>query len=201
MRNTILFLTVLLFAPGAAFVSCSSDNDYNKELILTVASKALLNTGYESSHAYYVKPKGVVDWMPFESISGFDYEEGYEYIIRVSQEKWHDGEVQDAGIYKYAFLRLISKTKKNSENIPAQRFFLSIASKNVTDSEVSGHPYYAKMTGDNWTTFPEIEGFDYTPGYEYVLLIDRKFNDNSTEYYSYVETYEQMLKESEGLPD
>jgi len=48
----------------------------------------------------------------YDDIKGFEYEEGYEYILTVNKEKAFDGEVPaDASIYKYTLVEVVSKEK------------------------------------------------------------------------------------------
>lgn len=200
-----LLLLIALMCTMAGFVSCS-DDDNAKEFILTVASEQPMFTGNEIYAPYYAKYQGSDEWTSFDYIVGLSYEEGYEYVIRVRRDKWNNGDIQDAGMYRYTLLDLISKTKKVSENIPAQRLFITIASKKVTDNvALPSNMYYAKVTGaDKWTVFPEIEGFNFEEGYEYILLIDRKFNGSNSQpkfTYVYVETNNKIQKDSEGLPN
>lgn len=58
-------------------------------------------------------------WYSIKPIVGFDelYEEGYEYIIVVNQNKL-DEPPADASIYVYQLEKIISKIQKESENIP-----------------------------------------------------------------------------------
>ena len=57
----------------------------------------------------------VVDGLLFyDPIDGFDYEEGYEYRLRIEQfDAWPGQEPpQDAGKYGYRLIEVISKTQK-----------------------------------------------------------------------------------------
>ena len=56
------------------------------------------------------------NWYPLtEAIIGFDYEEGYEYVIEVN---WYaDKEVMDGGSYT-ELSKIIAKTKKTSTGLP-----------------------------------------------------------------------------------
>jgi len=48
----------------------------------------------------------------YDHIEGFEYEEGYEYVLTVNIEKAFDGEVPaDASIYKYTLVEVVSKEK------------------------------------------------------------------------------------------
>ena len=202
MKNYFYFLNLLLLvALPTLFLSCDNDDDeHNKELMITIASEQRAYDGDLGFSPYFVKLEGFDEWRAFDYISGFEHEAGYEYQLRVWQEKWHNGEIADASIYRYKLLEVLSKVKKDSEDLPVQTAFLLVASRKSTDPE---KPYYARfMDEKDWTLFPEIEGFEYEEGYEHSLLVSRKFNgSNAPEKFSYthLETFQKIKKNSEGL--
>ena len=49
-------------------------------------------------------------------ITGFDYEPGHEYVVKVKEKIVKNPPVDYQG--EYTVLELISKEKKNSENLP-----------------------------------------------------------------------------------
>lgn len=60
-------------------------------------------------------------WFPLDkAIKGFDYKEGFEYVISVRSADYNE---ENMGTYKYGYtlLELISKTEKESEDLP-ERF-------------------------------------------------------------------------------
>lgn len=108
-----IFKLLSLFA--VLLFGCDKDD---QEMILVVASeKGTCHTIGDFS-CYVVKDKGSDIWryMP-ESISGFEYETGYEYTIKVSVHNIKNPP-QDASSKEYTLIEIISKEKKDSENLP-----------------------------------------------------------------------------------
>ena len=52
------------------------------------------------------------------SISGFEYESGYEYILRISRTDYLDYSMGEPAWTEYALIEEISKEAKASENVP-----------------------------------------------------------------------------------
>lgn len=97
-------------------ISCS-DNDEDLELQKTyfVASKKVDCTGVSAQKCFLVKENANDDWEYFyDSIIGFDYEEGFEYQILVS-ERNIENPPQDASSIETTLIRIISKVEKESD--------------------------------------------------------------------------------------
>lgn len=121
-----LFVAFLTFVVLSA---CSDDNeegrkitDY-KEYTLTVASVKLPGIVTSSgsnvlADVYAVKKEQSTDWEAQGSIDKFEYEEGYEYQIRISETGYLDYSMGDPAWTEYELLEVISKEHKNSENLP-----------------------------------------------------------------------------------
>lgn len=61
---------------------------------------------------------GKDNWFPLDKeIRGFNYEEGFEYVISVQSINYN---VENMGTYKYGYtlLELISKIEKQSKHLP-----------------------------------------------------------------------------------
>ncbi len=184
--RVLLFIITCLTVWG--MTACSDENSediHNKEMVITVASEKAIHDGTEWVAPYFIKENGKGEWRRLEGIQEFTHEDGYEYVLRIWREKWHDGEIQDVSIYRYKLLEVLSKVKKDSEDMPLQGMFLLIAPYKSTDP---AFPYYARVTGNpEWTPFPEIEGFDYEEGQKYAIYVGRKFNgSNADPKYTYI---------------
>lgn len=96
------------------FVLCAC-GDKEKEYILTVASERyMLSDGYP---CFIVKFDKSEKWTIIgKMITGFDYEPGHEYVLKVKEKIVKNPPVDYQGAY--TVLELISKEKKNSENLP-----------------------------------------------------------------------------------
>lgn len=105
----LLFLLPLLFA------SCAS----NKETVtMIVASQQGDCVGVAPQKCLLVKKGGDADWTFFyDQIDGFQYEEGYEYVLEVKEEKVENVPA-DASSLKYVLVKEVSKTPKTSEGLP-----------------------------------------------------------------------------------
>ncbi|NDV80675.1 DUF4377 domain-containing protein [Bacteroides sp. 51] len=199
--KTNLFYLFLITSLLMGLSACD-DNDerHNKEMVVTIASEKKIFDGDFLFSPYWAKEAGDDKWSAIDAIGGFEHEDGYECVLRIWREKWHDGEVADASIYRYKLLETLSKVKKDSENIPSQHLFIQIASRKTGDPDM---PYYARLGGENWKPFPNIEGFVHEVGHEYRLIISRNFqgSDAPAKFtYSYVSTSEDKEIDTSGLP-
>ncbi|KZE80246.1 protein of unknown function [Myroides marinus] len=78
----------------------------------TIASKLVDCTGVAPMKCMQIKEDGDKDWtLMYTSIDGFNYEEGYEYVVEVKREKLENVPA-DASSIKYTLVKEISKTKK-----------------------------------------------------------------------------------------
>ena len=125
------FLGILLMAMFAVvgLTACSNDDeevrkvtDY-KEYVLTVASEkipgVLWSEGFNHlSEVYAAKKEQSDEWSAFGSIAGFEFEKGYEYQIKISETSYQDYSMGTPAWTERELLEVISKDKKDSENLP-----------------------------------------------------------------------------------
>ncbi|WP_410074084.1 DUF4377 domain-containing protein [Alistipes putredinis] len=128
MKATNLGILILFFCTFS-FISCD-DNDKEgrkvtgyKEYILTVASEkvpgVLWSEGYNYlSEVYAVKKEQSDEWSAFGSIDGFEFVKGYEYQIKISETSYLDYAMGDPAWTERDLLEIISKNKKDSEDLP-----------------------------------------------------------------------------------
>ena len=125
------YLTILLVAILAMIgvTSCNDDNEEGRKIIgykeytLTVASVKLPGVLTSSgsnvlADVYAVKNEQSTDWEAHGDIAKFEYEEGYEYQIRISETSYLDYSMGDPAWTEYELLEVISKERKDSENLP-----------------------------------------------------------------------------------
>lgn len=111
-----LFYLTFLFT--VLFSSCSTSKDTVR---YTVASQYGDCVGAGPQKCLFVKKDKQPDWQFFySSIEGFNYEEGYEYVIDVKEEK-RENVPADASSIKYILVKEISKTQKTSEGLPLNK--------------------------------------------------------------------------------
>ncbi|KAB1160402.1 DUF4377 domain-containing protein [Tenacibaculum aiptasiae] len=97
--------------------SCMSNQD-NIDKTILVASKRLNCTGVGTQKCLLVKETTGKNWEYFyDNIEGFNYEEGFEYVLEVS-EKEVSPLPADASTVKIVLVKIVSKIKKDSENLP-----------------------------------------------------------------------------------
>lgn len=67
---------------------------------------------------YAVKKELSDEWIPFGNIEGFDFEEKYECKIKISETSYLDYGMGEPAWTEYERLEVISKEKKDSEEMP-----------------------------------------------------------------------------------
>lgn len=125
------FLGMLLvtFLAMAGLTACSDDNEEGRKIIdykeytLTVASVKLPGVVTSCGNnvftdVYAVKNEQSIEWKAQGSIGNFEYEEGYEYQIRISETSYLDYSMGEPAWTEYNLLEVIAKEHKNSENLP-----------------------------------------------------------------------------------
>ncbi len=114
MKNLI---TGILISFSIVAVSCKTAKDTQR---WTVASETRDCTGVGPQKCLLVKTGGHNDWIfMYEGIEGFDYEPGYEYVLEVRQEERAQPVPADRSTYKYVLVKVVSKIKKHSEDMPS----------------------------------------------------------------------------------
>ena len=202
-----LSLYVSTFLISLLFFSCSDDDKDNKVMYVTIASEERMYDCDYIFSRYWAKIDNSNEWTTQGHIEGFEHESGNEYYLKIWREKWHDGEIADAPIHRYKLLELISKKKKDTEDIPSQYLLTTIASEKAPDDGIIPyHPYYFLNceTGKWERLVGDMNGFDYEEGYEYFISLERKFNGSNADpkfSYIYRETHSKKEKDSFGLPE
>jgi hypothetical protein len=111
---------LLSFALFILFNSC--DKEKTAIMNLTIASKRFPHEIPEGNGlCFIVKYEDAQEWSLFwYPITGFDYREGYEYVINVTETQVElSPTMMDAMTKNYTLNYIISCVKKESEDIPA----------------------------------------------------------------------------------
>lgn len=112
MRRNILFLTFLL---SAVLSGCSRAGIET----MIVASETRTCYGAGRQQCMLVRGADTEPWQYFYgNIEGFDYEPGYEYVLRVGKEKV-ENPPQDASSIRYRLVKLVSREKIASRDLPS----------------------------------------------------------------------------------
>ena len=110
MKKLVYLLVAIVFI----FSACTS----TQTVRYTVASEYGDCVGVGPMKCMYVKKANQPDWEFFyNQIEGFNYEEGYEYVIDVKEEPVQNTPA-DASSVKYVLVKEISKTQKTSTDLP-----------------------------------------------------------------------------------
>lgn len=131
MAKKKYFLVVLLMSVFTVIglTSCTDDNeegrkitDY-KEYTLTVASVKLpgivtSSGGNVLTDVYAVKKDNSNEWEAHGDIAKFEYEESYEYKIRIRETSYLDYSMGDPAWTEYELMEVISRERKDSEYLP-----------------------------------------------------------------------------------
>ncbi|MGM5632054.1 DUF4377 domain-containing protein [Apibacter raozihei] len=113
MKKTLFFPSMLL-AILIIVVSCTT----NRSVTYTVASEAIDCVGVAPQKCLLVKKGNTPNWeYMYSSIEGFDYVPGYEYVLKVNEIPVENTPA-DASSIRYVLIKEVSKTQKNSENLP-----------------------------------------------------------------------------------
>ena len=213
---------LLLAMPFLAF-TCHDDEIYweddIKTMTLTVGSHGGTSNldPFDGVHSVlFVKFDGALTWEKLNGIQGFEYEEGYEYVLKVERRRY-DPAIQDVGRYYYIFKEIISKIEKETEGLPVDMWgeYVTIGSKMTRIISPAGDEvdaYYIKFRSRS--QHPEWEKIEtlslpkfreYEEGYEYELYVyvEKLWDKEDGVYHMrYVLTYvlEKNKKNSTGLP-
>ncbi|MCR6506245.1 DUF4377 domain-containing protein [Bacteroides muris (ex Fokt et al. 2023)] len=129
MKSHFLKIQFILLV-SLLMCACTDDNEEGKkvtaysEYTLTVASVKLPGVLTSSGNnvladVYAVKNEQSTDWEAHGSIGKFEYEEGYEYQILISETSYLDYQMGDPAWTEYELLEVLSKERKNSEELPS----------------------------------------------------------------------------------
>lgn len=112
MYKYLLFTFLLVFFLNA----CDKENFKITQVELIVSSEmaiAIDPTG-ENEHPFLqVKEVGKDwnHWLMIHGITGFEYEPGYEYLLKVEKKVFNDGRMDLP--FEYTLIEIISKTKND----------------------------------------------------------------------------------------
>lgn len=130
MKTRNLFGMLLLLLCMIGFVSCLNEDNQEgrkvtgyEEYTVTVASTKLqgvLSSCGSSflSDVYAVKKEDSKEWEQLSGVQDFDYEVGYEYKILISETNFLDYNMGEPAWTEYKLLKVLSKEKKDSEELP-----------------------------------------------------------------------------------
>lgn len=122
MKIGTIIICTLAAAALLPLASCQKDNE-GTYVILLVASRKGQYPVAAKTEFFYVKEKGRSWWSDWNSSAFNEYEKGYEYEVLVLKYDPHFGEVICGPHSTYRLIKVLSKTKKESEGLPADSLF------------------------------------------------------------------------------
>ncbi len=109
-KNTVNMLMALLVVSASLF-ACAPETGSTVEKTIFVASYTADCVGAAPQQCYLVREDPDDEWSLFyDQIEGFDYEEGYEYELRITEETIEDPPA-DASSIKWTLVEVVSKTE------------------------------------------------------------------------------------------
>jgi hypothetical protein len=103
-----LFAVIILFF----FIQCSKNSAESNEKTMIVGSQLVDCEGAGPMKCMQVKAKESDNWEYFYgNIQGFNYESGYEYVIKVKVEEVRNPPA-DGSSQQYTLITQVAKTKK-----------------------------------------------------------------------------------------
>lgn len=131
MNRLAILLTAIV---AITMTSCGS----TKNVTYTVASQKSSCVGVAPQECLLVMKDGETEWSLFYSqIEGFEYEPGYEYVIKVKEDYLDPADVPaDASSIKYTLVKMVSKTEKNSENLPENRLVTNVEKRLIVTAKL-----------------------------------------------------------------
>lgn len=130
MKTKTLLYNLISAACLSFLVSCDKDNPGgrevtgHKEYVLTIASEQLPGILSDAEYSglnyvYAVKRDQSDKWESYTpGIKGFEFEEGYECRVRISETSYLDRNMGQPAWTEYEMMELLSKEKKASEGLP-----------------------------------------------------------------------------------
>lgn len=112
MKKIILFVSICF-----CLASCENEKIISEKTLLIASQKADC-VGFIPQKCLLIKENETENWQYFYSkIIDFEYEEGFEYEITVSETEITNPP-QDVAFIETKLIQIISKTEKTSENLP-----------------------------------------------------------------------------------
>ncbi|KGL62542.1 DUF4377 domain-containing protein [Polaribacter sp. Hel1_85] len=113
IKRIILMFLLLSIA------SCEQNKENLIQKTIIVASTKMDCQGLAAQKCLLIREEDKQNWEYFyDSIIDFDYEEGFEYEILISEMEI-ENPLQDASSKEHTFIKVISKIEKTSENLPS----------------------------------------------------------------------------------
>lgn len=124
MKRINILLLLLIGFSASAFWGCSEDNVPKgvTEYDITVASEKVVGIfPYVNGHLeklYAVKRDGSSTWTSLREITGFAYENGYEYKLHIKAIPYTEASIDECDLTEYRLLRVKSKKKRDTKGLP-----------------------------------------------------------------------------------
>lgn len=225
MKSRITVITLFLLLISLVISACDAQQPETQEeegvKTIYVGPQLVDCVGVAPQQCLLVKEDPQAEYtLHYFPIEGFDYEEGYEYELRIREEAIESPPADGSSI-KWTLVEEVSKTPAQPSETPLQVEETEKVEEGEMISVYIG-PELVECEGvapqqcmqvklspeDDYTLFyDQIEGFEYEPGYEYELrvLVEPVENppaDGSSLRYSLVEEVNRTpVTEEATMPD
>lgn len=116
MKSSFVWVATAMLAVLAVVSSCSSQEGET----LIVASETRDCYGVGKHRCMLIKSAENDPWLFFNgNIKRFDYEPGYEYVLRVKAREVKEPP-QDGSSVEYRLVKVVSREQKVSEGLPSE---------------------------------------------------------------------------------
>lgn len=211
MKSRITIITLFLLLTSLALAACGTQQPENQKeeegtKTIYVGPQLVDCEGVAPQQCLLIKEEPQAEYTLFyDPIAGFNYEEGYEYELRIKEETVENPPADSSSI-KWTLVEEVSKIPAQPTEAPSQPEEAETTEGGEMITVYVG-PQLVECVGvapqqcmqvklspeDDYTLFyDQIEGFEYVPGYEYELrvLVEPVENppaDGSSRRYSLVE--------------
>jgi heat shock protein HslJ len=190
MKKKMTIISLFLIGASLVLVACGATSEEQPdagEKTIYVGPQLVDCEGVAPQKCMLVKEDPQAEYTLFyDPIEGFDYEEGYEYELRIKEETVENPPV-DGSSLKWTLVEEVSKTPveaTETETVPQTEEVETISGGEVITMFVGPELLDCVGTGpqtcmqvklnpeSNYTLFyDQIEGFEFEPGYEYELRV------------------------------
>lgn len=133
MKAVRLFPSLILaLVCTTCLYSCLSDIDdegegrkilSSKDYVITVASKKIEGVISSCGSNYKtevlpIRKEGSDTWEAWSGITGFNYEEDYEYQLKINETNYLDYRMGDPAWTEHRLIEVLLKEKKETEGLP-----------------------------------------------------------------------------------
>ncbi len=167
MKGQSRWLITLIVFVGIVVTACSSSAGDGVEKTLFVAPVTVECEGAGPQRCNLVRENQDDEWgLFYDQIEGFEYEEGFLYVLLVNEERVDDPPA-DASSISLKLVEVVSQTP-----VAIKTVFIGPERVECEGEGPQSCYQYKENREDPWLLYYyDIQGFDYEEGFEYELLL------------------------------